>query len=58
MSDRFRLTLGQLNPTVGDLPGNAALAREAWQAGRDAGAVVASDTSNAAIRSSSAATRA
>ena len=38
MSDRFRLTLGQLNPTVGDLPGNAALAREAWQAGRDAGA--------------------
>ncbi|MFG6559868.1 nitrilase-related carbon-nitrogen hydrolase [Sulfitobacter sp. 1A15299] len=38
MSDRFRLTLGQLNPTAGDLPGNAALARDAWQAGRDAGA--------------------
>ncbi|MFG6584396.1 nitrilase-related carbon-nitrogen hydrolase [Sulfitobacter sp. 1A12779] len=38
MSDRFRLTLGQLNPTAGDLTGNAALARDAWQAGRDAGA--------------------
>ena len=38
MPDRFRLTLGQLNPTAGDLPGNAALARDAWQAGRDAGA--------------------
>lgn len=38
MSDRFRLTLGQLNPTVGDLPGNAALARKTWEAGRDAGA--------------------
>ena len=38
MSDRFRITLGQLNPTVGDLAGNAALARDAWQQGRDAGA--------------------
>ncbi|WP_187428973.1 Glutamine-dependent NAD(+) synthetase [Roseobacter fucihabitans] len=38
MSDRFRITLGQLNPTVGDLTGNAALARKAWEAGRDAGA--------------------
>ena len=38
MADRFRITLGQLNPTVGDLAGNAALAREAWEAGRDAGA--------------------
>ena len=38
MADRFRITLGQLNPTVGDLAGNAALAREAWQAGKDAGA--------------------
>ncbi|WP_299917297.1 NAD+ synthase [uncultured Roseobacter sp.] len=38
MSDRFRITLGQLNPTVGDLKGNAVLAREAWEAGRDAGA--------------------
>ena len=38
MSDRFRITLGQMNPTVGDLAGNAALAREAWEAGRDAGA--------------------
>lgn len=38
MSDRFRITLGQLNPTVGDLEGNAALAREAWEAGRAAGA--------------------
>ena len=38
MADRFRITLGQLNPTVGDLAGNAALAREAWAKGRDAGA--------------------
>ncbi|MCX7560339.1 NAD+ synthase [Sulfitobacter sp. F26204] len=38
MADRFRITLGQLNPTVGDLAGNAALAFEAWQAGKAAGA--------------------
>ncbi|MAY88002.1 MAG: NAD+ synthase [Pseudooceanicola sp.] len=38
MSDRFRVTLAQLNPTVGDLAGNAAKAREAWEQGRDAGA--------------------
>ena len=38
MADRFRITLGQLNPTVGDLAGNAALARAAWEAGRAAGA--------------------
>jgi NAD+ synthase len=38
MTDRFRITLGQLNPTVGDLAGNARLAREAWEAGKAAGA--------------------
>ena len=38
MADKFRLTLAQLNPTMGDLAGNAAKARAAWQAGRDAGA--------------------
>ncbi|MGR3343439.1 MAG: NAD+ synthase [Paracoccaceae bacterium] len=38
MADKFRLTLAQLNPTVGDLAGNAAKARAAWRAGRDAGA--------------------
>src|SRR6056297_4254189 len=38
MSDRFRLTLAQLNPTVGDIEGNAAQARAAWEAGRKAGA--------------------
>ncbi len=38
MADRFRITLAQLNPTVGDIPGNAAKARAAWEAGRDAGA--------------------
>ncbi len=38
MTDRFRLTIGQLNATVGDLPGNAAKARDAWQAAREAGA--------------------
>ena len=31
MSDHFRLTIAQLNPTVGDLAGNAALARDAWE---------------------------
>ena len=38
MADRFRITLGQLNPTVGDIDGNAAKAQAAWQAGKDAGA--------------------
>ena len=38
MADTFRITLCQLNPTVGDLVGNAALARDAWAQGRDAGA--------------------
>ncbi|WP_028955135.1 NAD+ synthase [Sulfitobacter sp. 20_GPM-1509m] len=36
MADTFRITLGQLNPTVGDIDGNAAKARAAWEAGRDA----------------------
>ena len=38
MADRFRITVGQLNPTVGDIAGNAAKARAAWEAGRDANA--------------------
>ncbi len=38
MTDRFRLTLAQLNPVVGDLDGNAALVRAAWEEGRAAGA--------------------
>src|SRR6056297_3524469 len=38
MADRFRLTLAQWNPTMGDLAGNAALARRAWEEGRAAGA--------------------
>lgn len=38
MSDRFRLTLAQLDATVGDLAGNAAAARRAWAEGRAAGA--------------------
>jgi NAD+ synthase len=38
MAERFRITLGQLNPTVGDLVGNAVQARGAWEAGREAGA--------------------
>jgi NAD+ synthase len=37
MSDRFRLTLAQLNATVGDLDGNAAQARGAWHAAKAAG---------------------
>ena len=35
---RFRVTLAQMNPTVGDLEGNAALAKRAWEAGKAAGA--------------------
>lgn len=38
MADTFRITLCQLNPTVGDIAGNAALALEAWVQGREAGA--------------------
>ena len=38
MISRFRITLGQLNPTVGDLAGNAALARDVWAQGKAAGA--------------------
>jgi NAD+ synthase len=38
MSERFRLWLAQLNPTVGDLTANADAARAAWRAARDAGA--------------------
>ncbi|MEM7753494.1 MAG: NAD+ synthase [Pseudomonadota bacterium] len=38
MAERFRLTLAQMNATVGDLAGNAALARRAWEAGKVAGA--------------------
>ncbi len=38
MPATFRLTLAQLDPTVGDLAGNAAKARAAWAAGREAGA--------------------
>lgn len=38
MADRFRLTLAQLNPTVGALDANAAKARAAWEEGRAAGA--------------------
>ncbi len=38
MAETFRITLGQLNPIVGDLAGNARKARMAWEAGRDAAA--------------------
>ena len=38
MGDRFRLTLAQLNPVVGDIEGNAAKARAAWEEGCEAGA--------------------
>ncbi|SEP78456.1 NAD+ synthase [Thalassovita taeanensis] len=38
MADRFRLTLAQLNPIVGDLAANAAAARDAWEQAREAGA--------------------
>ena len=38
MTNTFRLTMAQLNPTVGDLGGNAAKAQAAWDAGKAAGA--------------------
>ncbi|SMY08805.1 NAD+ synthase [Flavimaricola marinus] len=38
MTDRFRLTMAQLDPTVGDLAGNAAKARAAWEQAKAAGA--------------------
>ncbi|NOD64201.1 MULTISPECIES: NAD+ synthase [unclassified Ruegeria] len=38
MADRFRITLAQLNPTVGDIEGNAAKAVTAWEQGKAAGA--------------------
>lgn len=38
MADTFRISLCQLNPSVGDIAGNIALAREAWEQGRAANA--------------------
>ena len=38
MADRFRVTLAQLNPVVGDLKGNTANAQAAWSDGKAAGA--------------------
>ena len=38
MAGTFRLTLAQMNPTVGDLDGNMAQAVKAWEAGKAAGA--------------------
>ncbi|MDG4648322.1 NAD+ synthase [Roseibacterium sp. SDUM158017] len=40
MTERFRLSLAQLNPTVGDLAGNAEMARAAWAEAKAAGADV------------------
>jgi NAD+ synthase len=37
MADTFRLTLAQLNPSVGDVFGNAEAAKRAWQQGVAAG---------------------
>jgi NAD+ synthase len=38
MTDRFRMTLAQLNPTLGDLAGNAAKAVQAFETAKAAGA--------------------
>ena len=38
MADRFRLTIAQLNPIMGDLAGNAAQAKDAWEQAKAAGA--------------------
>ena len=37
MTDQFRITIAQLNPTVGDLQGNAAKAKQAWLQGAKQG---------------------
>jgi len=37
MTDQFRITIAQLNPTVGDLHGNAAKAQQAWLQGAEQG---------------------
>jgi NAD+ synthase len=37
MTDQFRITIAQLNPTVGDLQGNAAKAKQAWLQGAEEG---------------------
>ncbi len=38
MSERFRMTLGQMNPTLGDLAANADIALDVWRQGISAGA--------------------
>lgn len=38
MTDIFKMMLAQLNPVVGDIAGNCARAKAAWEAGRAAGA--------------------
>ena len=38
MTKNFRITIAQLNPTVGDIVGNAELAHAAWQEGKVAAA--------------------
>ena len=40
MTDTIRITLAQLNPTLGDLEGNASKARSAWDKGKAAGAAI------------------
>ena len=37
MTDQFRIKIAQLNPTVGDLQGNAAKAKQAWLQGVEQG---------------------
>ena len=37
MTDTFRITMAQLNPTVGDVEGNAAKAKTVWDTARAAG---------------------
>ena len=37
MTERFRMTIAQLNPTVGDLSGNAQKAKDAWALAKEAG---------------------
>ena len=43
MADRFRIALAQLNPVMGDIPGNLARARDARAKAPDADVILFSE---------------
>ena len=44
MVKKFKITLAQLNPTVGDLDGNYEAAVKAWKKAKEAGSVLVAFT--------------